>query len=119
MLLAEKIYGRIKGRECADGRGKRGKPKKEDAASPTFSTESIFTTSAIDAHDRCDVETIDIPGALLRADSDKHIILVLKGNLALLMCHVDQKLYRKYIIFDMRGKPVLYVKMLKSLYGLL
>ena len=65
------------------------------------------------------METIDIPGALLRADSDKHIILVLKGNLALLMCHVDQKLYRKYIIFDMRGKPVLYVKMLKDLYGML
>ena len=110
MLLAEKIYGRIKVRECADGRGQRGKPKKEDSASPTFATESIFTTLAIDAHDRCDVETIDIPGALLRADSDKHIILVLKGNLALLMCHVDPKLYRKYIIFDKRGKTVIYVK---------
>ena len=35
------------------------------------------------------------------------------------MCHVEPKLYRKKIIFDKSGKPVIYVKMLKSLYGLL
>ena len=59
--------------------------------------------------------TIDIPDAFLHADSDKHIIMVLKGKIPLLMCHVDPKLYRKYIIFNKRGKPVLYVKMLKAL----
>ena len=35
------------------------------------------------------------------------------------MCHVEPKINRKHIIFDKRGKPVLYVKMLKALYGLL
>ena len=63
--------------------------------------------------------TIDIPVEFLHVDSDEHIIVILKGKLALLMCYVDQKLYRKYTIFDKRGKPVIYVKMLKSLYRLL
>ena len=63
--------------------------------------------------------TIYIPGAFPHADSDKHIIMVLKGNLDLLMSHVGLKLYRKHIIFNKRGKPVLYVKILKVLYGLI
>ena len=63
--------------------------------------------------------TIAIPGAFIHTYLDEHIIMVLKGNLALLMCHVDPKLYRRYIIFDKRVKPVIYVKMLKALYGLL
>ena len=65
------------------------------------------------------METIAISGAFLHADSDGHIIVVLKLNISLSMCRVDQKLYRKEIIFDKRGKPVIYVKTLKALYGLL
>ena len=63
--------------------------------------------------------TINIPDEFLHANSEEHIIIVLKGDLALLMWHVDPKFYRKYIIFDNRGKPVLYFKMLKSLYRLI
>ena len=63
--------------------------------------------------------TIDTPGTFLHTDSDDHIIMVLKGKLALLMCHKDPKLYSKFIIFDKRGKPVLYEFFLKALYGLL
>ena len=50
--------------------------------------------------------TIDIPGAFLHEDSDKNIIMVLKGKLALLMCNVEKKLYRKYIIFYKRGEQI-------------
>ena len=63
--------------------------------------------------------TINIPGAFLHADSDEYIIMVLKVKLDLLMCHVEPKLYRKCIISDKRGKPVLHVKMFKALYGML
>ena len=58
---------------------------------------------------------IDIPFAFLHTDSDEHVIMVLKGNLALLMRQMDPKLYRKYIIFYKRRKPVIYVKILKAL----
>ena len=119
MVLTKKRDDIIKGRSCTDGHGQRGKFEKEEAEYPTVATKSIFITSAIDAHERRDVATIDILGTFIHADSDEHIIMVFKGNLALLMYHVDKKLYRKYIIFDKRGKHVLYVKMFKVLYILL
>ena len=67
IFLAKEIYCRIKGRACAYGRGQRGKYEKEDAVSPTFEIESILITSDIDAHERRDVEAIDIPGAFLHS----------------------------------------------------
>ena len=119
MFLAKKRDGRIRGRECSYGRGQCGKFKEEDAASPTVATEIISIASAIDAHERRDVAAIYIPGSLLHADSDNHIIVILKEKIALLLCKVDPKLYRNYIILDKRSKPVLYVKMLKDLYGMI
>ena len=95
------------------------KIQKQDTESPIVATESVFNKSSIDAYERRDVVTIDIPGVFLHADSDEHIIMVLKGNIALLMCHMDLKLYKKYILFNKGGKPVLYVKILKFLYGIL
>ena len=95
MFPTKKRDGRIKCRSCADGHVQRGKFEKQDAAYPTVATESIFITSAIDSHERRDVVTIYIPGAFLHADSDNNIIMVLKVNVAILMCHVDPKLYRK------------------------
>ena len=92
MLLAKKRDGRIKGRACVNCCGKRGKPEKEDVASPTVAIESIFIISALDAHGRRDLATIDIPGALIHADSDDHIIMLLKVKLALLMCYIATKL---------------------------
>ena len=83
---------------------------------PIVSTESIFITLAIDAHERRGVATSYIPGKFLHADLENHIIMVFKGKLALLLCHVYPKLYRKYNIFDKRRKPVLYVKIHKVLY---
>ena len=119
IFLAKKRGGRIKVIACADGRGQRVKFEKEDAAYPKFAIEIIFITSVIDAHEGCDVAIIYIPGAFLHADSYEHIIMVFKGKLTLLMCNVEPKLYMKNIIFDKGGKPVLYFKMLKAIYGLL
>ena len=68
MFLTKKRDGIIKGRECADGHGQRGKFEKEDVASPTVATEIIFIASAIDAHERRDVVTIYVPGVFLHAD---------------------------------------------------
>ena len=95
MFLTKKRDGKIKGRACSDVRDQRGNFEKEDAAYLTVATESFFITSAIDAHERHYMETIDIPVTLLHLGSDKHIIMVLKEKLTQIMCHVDPKLYRK------------------------
>ena len=119
MFLTEKRDGKIKGRACADGRKQREEIKREDAASPTVALDSILLTSAIDAHEGREVATIDIPGAYLHTDTDEEIVMLLRGKLAELMAQVDPKLYRKYITKDSKGRPILYVRMQKALYGLL
>ena len=44
--------------------------------------------------------------------------MISKQKLDLLMCKVEKNLYSKYILYDKRGKPVIYVKVLKALYGM-
>ena len=55
MFLKQKQCGRIKGRGCADGRKQRVWTNKEDATSPTVSTEAVLLTSVIDAKERREV----------------------------------------------------------------
>ena len=45
--------------------------------------------------------------------------MILKGRPAELMVKVAPNLYRKHISVDMKGMAVLYVKMQKTIYGLL
>lgn len=45
--------------------------------------------------------------------------MVLRGELCELMVKVKPQLYRKYVSRDKRGKPVLYVELYKSMYGLM
>ena len=119
MFLKEKRDKTVKGRFCADVRKQRGDWTKQESTSPTVSTESVFLTAVIDAHERRDVGCYDIPCTFLHADSDENITMVLKGRLAELMVQVALNLYRKYITVDKRNTPILYVKIQKTLYGLL
>ena len=118
MFLKEKRDQSVKARMCADGRGQRGDWSKQDTTSPTVSTELVFITAVIDAHEGRDVACFDIPGAFLHADSDENITMILKGQLAELMVQVAPNLYRKYITIDRKVKAILYVKMQKAIYGL-
>ena len=48
LFFKEKRDGTIKGRACAIDTPQRSYIKKEDAASPTCATESVFITSVVD-----------------------------------------------------------------------
>jgi hypothetical protein len=119
MFLKEKRDGTVKGRACADGRKQREEFTKQDATSPTVSVDSVFLTALIEAQEERDVACFDIPGAFLHAETDEHVIMVLRGQLAELMVLVEPMLYRKYVTVDSKGQKVLYVKMHKALYGML
>ena len=45
--------------------------------------------------------------------------MMLTGSLSELMVMVDPSLYRKYVIHDRKGVPILHVNTKKALYGLL
>jgi hypothetical protein len=81
--------------------------------------ESVLLTCAIDALERRDIATVDIPGAFMQADMDEVVHMKLEGQMAELLVRLDPKLYRKYV-HSCNGKPILYVELLKkALYGTL
>ena len=75
-------------------------------------------TSTIDAKEGWDVATVDIPGAFMHSDQDKTIHLGLQGTLAGLLVKCDPKLYQKYVVTE-GGQRVLYIELIKALYGTL
>ena len=97
MNIVEKQDDRVKVQAVADGSKECSLPgyKKEDAASPTVETNSIMITATIDAQEKCNVATINIPGAFPHAYNNKETIMLLRGRLAELMIHVDPQIYQK------------------------
>ena len=91
---------------------------KDEASSPTVATESVLLSCVIDAKERRDVATVDIPGAFMQGDQDETVHMRLEGTLAELLTKCDPKLYRQYVVTE-NNKPVLYVELIKALYGTL
>jgi hypothetical protein len=69
MFLTQKRDGWIKGRACANGSKQRSYIDKESVTSPTVTTDSIMITADIDAMERQNLMTLDIPGAFLHAQT--------------------------------------------------
>lgn len=62
--------------------------------------------------------TVDIPGAFMQVNMDEIVHVRLEGTMAELFVRLDPKLYRKYMRVEC-SKSVLYVELLKALYGTL
>jgi hypothetical protein len=115
MFLKEKTDGSIKGRGCADGRPQRAYIPKEDATSPTVRNELL--TAKIDAYERRDVATVDLPGAFMQADMDDVVHMRLIDVMVQLLMEIDAS-YAKFVCTE-NGKQVLYAQLAKALYGTL
>jgi hypothetical protein len=118
MFLKEKRCGTIKGRGCADGRKQRLYKTKEETSSPTIRTESFMLSCVIDAKERRNVLTCDIPGMFMQVDVDEVVHIRLEGPLAEQLAKVDPKLYNEYLVTE-KGRSVMYVQLQKALYGTL
>ncbi len=70
IFLKEKRDGNVKARSCVNRSVQREHVAKEEAAAPTVALESVFVTATIDAKEKREVVTIDIPGAFLHADNE-------------------------------------------------
>ena len=62
--------------------------------------------------------TVDIPGAFMHADMDETVHMRIDGPMAELLCRVDPDKYGEFVTVE-KGKPVIYVKLKKALYGTL
>ena len=89
-------------------------------SSHTVLTDGLIVTTTIYAHDGRDVATMDIPGIFLHAANDEQIIMLLTDKVVSLSAQLQpEELYRKCVIKSKKGEPMMYVKLLKALYGLL
>ncbi len=122
IFLVEKRDGRVKGRACASGCTQQDSIDREDAASPMAATESILITALIEAKQKRDVMTADIPNAFVQTDIKpaeigKRTIMKIIGPLVDMLVKIGPEIYEPNVSYK-KGK-VLYVKMLKALYGML
>jgi hypothetical protein len=107
LFLKEKRTGDIKGCACINGAMQRNYIPKEEAASPTVSTELTFITALIAAHEQRVVQCYDIPSTFVNTDVDKDVIMVLKGELADMMIQIAPEVYQKYMAMDKKGTKIL------------
>ena len=102
-----------------DGRKQHEDPTQTEASSPTVSLESVLLTAVIDALEHHDVAIVDIPNAFVQTDMvGEKVVMKLRGSLAELLVQVAPEFYSPYVVME-NGKKVLYVKLLKALYGCL
>ena len=62
---------------------------------------------------------VDVGTAFLHADNDEEILMKLRGKIVELLVQLEPTMYRKYITVGSNREPILYVRLLKALYGLL
>ena len=124
LFLTEKRDGRVKGRLVYNGKPTRQWLNKEEAYAPTASLEGIFLTAIIDAKEQRDVMSADIPNAFIQAqmpevqEGEERVIMKITGMLVDLMVEIDPGRYGPFVVFE-NGKKILYVQVLKALYGML
>ncbi len=118
LFLKEKQTGDIKGRACINGAPQCTYIPKEDTALPTVSTELTFITATIAAKEGRKVRCYNVPSAFANRDVDEDVIMVLKGELADMMIQIEPEVYRRYVMLDKKGTPILYMKLQKALYGM-
>ena len=116
-LIKEKRNGILKGRTCADGRKQRKWYSKEETTSPTLSNDSLMALLTISAAEKRKIVTWDVEGAYLLADQDDFVLVKFVGQSVDVLCEVNEG-YKDYVTVE-KGKKVLYLQLLKALYGCL
>ncbi len=93
LFLMEKRTGDIKGRACINGAPQQAYITKEEAASPTVSTDFTFITASIAASKRRVMRCYDVPSAFINTDVNEDVKMVLTGELAEMMIQIAQEVY--------------------------
>ena len=125
IFLVEKQNGDAKARTCINGSTQREYMGRDEAASPTASTESIIITSVIDAKQHRDVMTADIPNAFVQTPLGakavgERITMKIRGPLVDMLEELSPEVYSKFVVYEGPKKTkVLYVVMIMALYGML
>ena len=108
---------------CANGSIQRNYIAKDDASSTTVSTDSVLLTSMIEARQKRDILTADVPNAFVQMEIPKttkgeRVIMKIKGILAKILCKIAPNTYLPFVTYE-NNQHTIYVSMIKALYGML
>ena len=123
MFLTEKRTGQKKGRMVFNGKPTRDWLSREEASSPTVTQEGVSITASIDAHEGRDIMTNDIPNAFIQTlmpppeNGKERVIMKITGPLLEMIIQLDAS-FGSYVVME-KGKRVLYVVVLRAIYGML
>jgi hypothetical protein len=120
MFLKEKRDRSLKGRTVAGGNKQQDYISKEDAGSPTVTTESVLLSCIIDAEEERDVTVINIPNAFIQTrvkDEEDMAIIKICGVLMDILVQIALDVYKSYITTDKKGTKQLLVQCQNALYG--
>lgn len=90
----------MKGKRCVDGRPQQKYIYKEESSSPTVSIYALFASCVMDALDKRQMITVDIPGTFLQGiwPQDEHPrYLKFQGIMVDMLCEINPS-YQKQII---------------------
>jgi len=122
LFLKPKHDTTIKGRTVAGRDKQHGYISKEEATSPTASLELVLLTAIIDVQEGHDVAICNVPNAFIQTqltdDKDK-LVMQLQGPLATLLVDLAPEVYGPYLKEDKHGHPVLYMRILNAMYGIM
>lgn len=87
-------------------------------------TESVLLSATIEAEENRDIASWDIPNAFIQTeikeldpDGDR-IIMKIRGPMVDMLLEIDPDAYAPYVVYE-NGKRVLYVQILRAIYGML
>jgi hypothetical protein len=124
MFLTEKRDKSAKGRMVYNGKPTREWLLCKGVASPTAAIESIMITGVIEAQEERDVMTCNILNAfiqelLLKKDpGEDRVVMKITGVLVDMLVDINPELYGPAVVLE-NHKKVLYVEVLKAIYGML
>ena len=125
MFITEKRDGTIKARTVYNGKPTRVYyPDKTTTKSPTVSHEAMMLLLCIDAFQNRHVMSLDVPNAFIQTDNPQptdgsdRILMKIEGTLALQLCDIAPAVYKPFLVYE-NGRPVLYVVVMKAMYGML
>ena len=120
MFVVKKRDGKMKARKVAGGNTQRDYLTKEDASSPTVSTQAVLLTSIVDAHERRHVVVIDIPNAYIQTrvnDPKDRVIIWIRGVVVDWLVKIAPEVYGPFVTTDKKGNKVLLVECWNAIYG--
>ena len=123
MLLTRKRSGKVKGRLVYNGKPTRDWISKEDKSSPTVANDALMITCAIDTFEKWDIMSLDVPNAFIQTDAPikkigERVVMKIRGRLVDWLVEMAPNAYKNYIVIE-NGNKVLYLVILKVIYGML